>query len=147
MTEVRYSPRKIDLETLIKVLVEEHVAMKEGLRLAKQAADRKDFEAVSRALKEVDPVFRQHIADEESQVLRLLIAHLGVKGAADEIKVFQQHRPIYQLMEKVKELAAAPPAELEADQARLDALFDDHTLAEEQRVFPRALALRSKAKG
>jgi len=147
MTEVRYSPRKIDLETLIKVLVEEHVTMKEGLRRAKQAADRKDFEAVSRALKEVNPVFRQHIADEESQVLRLLIAQLGVKGAAEEIKVFQQHRPIYQLMEKVKELAAVSPAELEVDQARLDSLFDDHTLAEEQRVFPRALALRRKAKG
>jgi hypothetical protein len=121
MTGARFTPRIIDLAALIKVLVEEHAVMKDGLRRAKEAARRHDFDAMSRALKELDPVFRQHIADEEAQILRLLIGRFGVKGAADEIKVFQQHRPIYQLMKKVTELAAVPPAELQAEQAKLSA--------------------------
>ncbi len=146
MADARYTPRRIDLEPLIKVLVEEHAIMREGLRRAKEAAGRQDFEDLSRALRELDPVFRQHIADEEAQILRFLIEQLGVKGAADEIKVFQQHRPIYQLMKRVTELAAMPAAELQADQVKLKAMFDDHTLAEEQRVFPRALSLLRPAK-
>lgn len=117
--------------------------MREGLRRAKEAAGRQDFESVSRALKELDPVFRQHIADEESQILGLLIERLGVKGATEEIRVFQQHRPIYQLMKAVTELATMPADELEANQTRLEALFDKHTAAEEARVFPRALSLRA----
>jgi hypothetical protein len=147
VADARFSPRKLDLEALIRVLVGEHAIMKEGLRRAKEAADKLDFESLSRALKEVDPVFRQHIVDEESQILRLLIDRLGVKGATEEIQVFQQHRPIYQLMKKVTELAAMPTAELEANQAKLGALFDDHTLAEETRVFPKAISVLRQARG
>lgn len=140
VAEQRYTPRKMELEALISVLIEEHEAMREGLRRAKAAADRRDFRAVIYELKELDPVFRQHIADEESQVLRLLIQELGVKEAEDDIKVFQQHRPIYRLMQMVSELASKSPSELEADQAELSAIFDEHTAAEEGRVFPKAIS-------
>ena len=138
--ESRYAPRRMELDVLINVLVKEHEQMKEGLRRAKVAADRHDLEAVVRTLKEIEPVFRQHIADEESQILRLLIQELGVEGAEDEIKVFRQHRPIHQLMQTVAELASKSPGELGADQAKLDALFEEHTVAEEGRVFPRAVS-------
>ena len=144
MTEVRFPPRRIDLEALVGLLVKEHAVMRDGLQRAKEAAARRDFTELSKELKRLDPVFRQHIADEESQVLRLLIDHLGVEGASDEIRVFQQHRPIYQLMKRVTELAAKPAAELEEDQAKLDALFEGHTLAEEQRVFPRAMLVKEQ---
>lgn len=140
MSKARFLPRNIPLDALLKVLVEEHAAMMEGLRRTKEAADRKDFEGASRALKQLDPVFRQHIADEEAQVLGLLIGQLGVKGAEEEIKVFRQHRPIYRLMQTVAELASKETADLEAEQAKLNALFDDHTTAEEERVFPKALS-------
>ena len=139
MSEPAISPRRIEFEALIRVLVEEHAKMKGGLRRVREATARQDFASASLTLKELESVFRQHIADEESQVLRPLIDRLGVKGASEEIKVFQQHRPIYQLMQKVKELAALSAPELEADQARLASLFDDHTLAEEQRIFPKAI--------
>lgn len=138
MVDTRYPLRRVGLEELINILVEEHTVMKGGLRRAKEAAGRQDFESVSRTLRELEPVFRQHVANEESQILGLLIECLGVKGAAEEIRIFQQHRPIYQLMKKVTDLAAMPAAELEANQAKLNALFDEHTAAEEQHVFPRA---------
>lgn len=142
VTGERFRPRDLDLETLLVVLVKEHALMRDGLRRAKDAAERRDFESVSLTLKELDPIFRQHIADEEAQILRFLIGQLGVEGADYEIKVFQQHRPIYQLMEAVARLAAMSAAELESNQTKLDALFEEHTRAEEQHVFPKVTSLR-----
>jgi len=113
--------------------------MSEGLQRMKEAAHSRDFDGVSRILKQVDPVFRQHIADEEGQILRLLIQELGRKNAEEEINVFQQHRPIYRMMQTVSELASKEPMELETEQTKLNALFEEHTRAEEKRVFPRAL--------
>ena len=139
MSGASISPRRIELEALITVLVEEHAKMKERLGRIRETTARRDFASASLALKELESVFRQHITDEEATVLRLLIDRMGVKGASEEIKVFQQHRPIYQLIQKVKELSALSAPELEANQTRLAALFDDHTLAEEQRVFPKAI--------
>lgn len=137
----RYPPRKLGLEEMVRVLVEEHAKMRDGLSRAKEAAGRGDFEAVGRILKELDPIFRQHIADEEFEVLGLLIRSLGVKGAEKEILVFRQHRPIYSLMLKVGELAAASSSELEEREAELEALFSAHAKAEESEVFPKAVSL------
>lgn len=114
--------------------------MREGLRRTKEAADKRDFESAALALKQLDVVFRQHIADEEAQILRLLVGELGVKGAEEEIRVFQQHRPIYLLMQSVAELASKEASDLKTEQSRLNTLFDAHTIAEEERVFPRALS-------
>ena len=142
-----YLPREMDLVSLIGALVSEHETMKDGLRRANEAADRKDFGALSGTLKELDPIFRQHIVDEESQVLRLLIGSLGVEGAREEIKVFQQHRPIYRLMQKVAELASKSASELEKETPRLEQLFAEHAQAEESRVFPRAVSCLEGAPG
>jgi len=139
----RYAPRKLGLDDLVKVLADEHAAMKAGLRRAEAAAKAGDFDGVSRALKELDPVFRQHIADEEATVLGFLIGALGVKGAESEILVFRQHRPIYQLMQKVGELASRSAAELSSSQSELEALFEEHTGSEERLVFPKALRLHA----
>ncbi len=136
-----YRPRKFDTETLVRTLVEEHRVMDAGLQSARAAASKGDFERVRRALAGVDPVFRQHIADEEATILGLLIRTLGAKGADEEIRVFRQHRPIYELMKKIGQLVSMSSAELEANQESLEALFREHTAAEEQRVFPRALVL------
>ena len=143
----RYLPRKVPFDELIRVLVAEHEVMRDGLRQTKEAAERRDFEGASRALKQVDRVFRQHIADEEAQVIRLLVGVLGVKGAEDEIKVFQQHRPIYRLMQAVAELASKKESELGAEQAKLNDLFHDHAAAEEEGVFPRALRCYGQKSG
>jgi hypothetical protein len=42
-------------------------------------------------------------------------------------------------MQAIAELAPTEAADLEAERAKLRTLFDDHTNAEDQRVFPRAL--------
>jgi hemerythrin len=137
----RFAPRRMEVAKLVEVLVREHGVMREGIEKAKAAAAARDFEGVRRALEEVDPVFRQHVADEESQILRLLIGELGAKGAESEIAVFRQHRPIYNLMNRIRELAAESPAQLEGNQSELDKLFEEHTKSEESRVFPKAVSL------
>lgn len=137
-------PRKMALEELIRTLLDEHAAMKEGIRKGDEAVQKRDFQSLARTLRELDPLFRQHIVDEESTILRMLVAQLGVKGAEEEIRVFQQHRPIYQLMRKVADFASMSGAELEENQEALKDLFDRHAEAEERRVFPRAASLSTR---
>ena len=137
----RYAPRRLSLEELVRVLVTEHATMKQGLADAEVAAAARDYETVGRILRELDPVFRQHIADEESSILGLLVRKLGAEGARKEISVFRQHRPIYALMLKVGELAGATSAELEGKEAELEELFSEHTRLEEAEVFPRSASL------
>ena len=127
-------------DELISVLVAEHVKMRGDLAEVEAAVAKKDFDSASRILKGLDGLFKQHIADEEAQVLRLLIDAYGVKGAEDAITIFRQHRPIYDLMEEVKKLASLSPKELASSEDSLKRLLDEHTLAEETRVFPRAMS-------
>jgi len=144
MPEPRYLPRKLPIVELIGVLVEEHAVMKEGLLRIGEATARKDFTEVSRTLKRLDLIFRQHIVDEEAQILRLLVGELGRKGAEEEIRVFQQHRPIYRLMQEISKFASMPAAELQQGQKELRDLFEKHAFAEERRVFPRAERLSAE---
>ena len=143
-TVKRFLPRQMDFESLIKVLAEEHAVMEAGLARIELSAGRLDFAGVAATLAELDPIFRQHIADEESQILRLLIRELGVTGAEEEIKVFQQHRPIHKLMLIVAELAAKSAGELAGDQRQLNELFLEHASMEERGVFPKALGIYRK---
>jgi hemerythrin-like domain-containing protein len=142
MTERRrFAPRKMELSELVRTLVGEHALMREGIVKAKASAAARDYEAVRRALEEIDPVFKQHIADEEAQILGLLVAKLGVKRAQSDIAVFRQHRPIYNLMERISELAEQSSTELEMRQSELDELFEEHARLEETQVFPKATTL------
>jgi len=129
----------MELDELVSVLIAEHAKMKEDLTQVRQATFNKDFASASRILKELDQMFRQHIADEEAQVLRILLDAYGVEGSEEAIVVFRQHRPIYELVEEVKKLASLPVGELAGDEGRLWRLFEDHTLAEESRIFPKAI--------
>ncbi len=130
----------MEFEELIPVLIAEHAEMKRDLTEVREAVSRKDFLSASKLLRELDRLFKQHIADEEAQVLRILIDAYGVEWADDAITVFRQHGPIYDLMEKVKKLAVLSTEELASYEEVLRQLLDEHTLAEESRVFPRALS-------
>jgi glutathione S-transferase len=142
-----FLPRKMELKSLIRTLVGEHTTMKDGLRAAREAAQKRDFGALAKTLAGLDPLFRQHIVDEESTILRLLIGVLGTKGAEEEIRVFQQHRPIYQLMRRIAEFASMSASELEANQEELRNLFDTHVAAEEKQIFPKAKSLSGRLQG
>jgi hemerythrin-like domain-containing protein len=136
--------RKMELDNLVSLLVAEHEQMRSGLGVVREAVRSKDYASAAKTLADLDKLFRQHIADEEGQILRVLINALGVKGAEDAIQVFRQHRPIYELMETLKKLASIPPAELEARNDELQDLFEHHAALEEGTVFPHALSVSKK---
>jgi len=137
----------MDLEGLIIVLTAEHQEMKEKLANISQCVSRGDFTSAAAVLLQLDGLFRQHIADEEAQVLRVLIGAYGVIGAEEAITVFRQHRPIYQLMQEVKQLASLSPEELASDETKLRSMLEEHTAAEESHVFPRATSTHRESGG
>jgi len=133
-------PRRLEFADLISVLISEHAEIERKLTELKESTETKDFTRAAAILKDLDQLFRQHIADEEAQVLLLLIEAYGVKGAEFAIAVFRQHRPIYQLIREVEKLASLPPDELARDETKLRALLMEHTRAEEAHIFPNALS-------
>ena len=138
------APRKIGFEELISVLIAEHAEIRKELVNLKRFVENRELSSAAEILGELDRLFRQHIADEEAQVLRLLIEAYGVKGADEAIVIFRQHRPIYQLMEEVKRFASLSPEELALNEASLRNMLEEHTQAEENRVFPKALTAYSE---
>ncbi len=134
--------RSMPLDQLVSTLVSEHAKIKSGLVEARHALDAKEYARAKEALAEVERTFRQHIVDEEGQILRILIEVYGREGAESAIAVFRQHRPINALMEAVGRFASLSPEELSRNEDELLELLDDHTMAEESRVFPAVLSAR-----
>ncbi len=134
------APRRLGLEELISVLIAEHAEIRQDLVDLERSAERRDYSSSAMTLERLDRLFRQHVADEEAQVLRFLIEAYGVKGANEAILVFRQHRPIYRLMTEVKELVSLSPEELALSEAKLKSMLETHAQAEETDVFPRALS-------
>jgi len=139
--------RSLPLDELVATLVSEHAKMKEELSLARTRILAEDFAGAKHALTDVVGTFRQHIADEEGQILRLLIEVYGKEGAQEAITIFRQHRPIYALMQAVEELSQLAAEELAERQAELMELLGSHAFSEERTVFPRALSARKTGPG
>jgi hypothetical protein len=142
LTSLRIGP----LDELVSTLVSEHVRMKKGVGEARGALFRGDYVTAKAALGDVERTFRQHIADEEGQVLRVLLDVYGREGSEEAIRVFRQHRPIYVLMQAISGFARLSPEELSRNSDELLRLLDDHTKAEETRIFPQALSAKRDAR-
>jgi len=147
MSTAPVAPRRLAFEDLISVLISEHAEIKRKLTELKKSTETKDFTHAAAILKDLDQLFRQHIADEEAQVLRILIEAYGVKGAESAIVVFRQHRPIYQLIQEVGKLASLPPGGLAVNEVKLRKLLVEHTQAEETHIFPNALSASGSKAG
>ncbi len=140
-------PRKMRTDELIPLLVTEHSKMRSLIARIEGSLDKRDYEGSLEALKELDGLFKQHIADEEAQILSLLIQTYGVKGAQTAITIFRQHRPIYQLMQVVQEYARSSPTRLASDAPSLREALKTHADAEEALVFPEALTAARAGRG
>jgi len=140
MSNAPGAPRRLAFADLISVLISEHAEIERKPTELRRSSETKDFTRSEAILKDLDKLFRQHIADEEAQVLRFLIDAYGVKGAESAIMIFRQHRPIYRLIQEVGKLASLPPGELAVNEAKLSELLTEHTGAEETLIFPKALS-------
>ncbi len=131
----------MEFKELVSLLVSEHNQIKEELVKLRSVLASENFAEAGQILAGLKGVFREHIADEEAQVLRLLIDAYGVEGAEDAIVVFRQHRPIYRLMEAAERFSSMSEEEVEANRTKLKDLLDEHTKAEEDKVFPWAVSV------
>ncbi|MFQ5838633.1 MAG: hemerythrin domain-containing protein [Thermoplasmata archaeon] len=133
--------RPLEFEELVDLLLEEH---REIRRLLEEVLAEAGQAGPGEILASLDDCLRQHVADEEARVLRLLIDVHGHQGASEAIRVFQQHRLIHEL---VKELRASPlpSSSMAAKKAELRKLLEDHFAEEEGSIFPLALQAYQEA--
>ena len=90
----------------------------------------------------LDRSLRQHIVDEEAQVLKRLISARGRDGADSDIKTMQQHRRIHRQIQAVQERLPSWSDPDVSVYVELDRLVRDHLKKEELDVYPRALGKR-----
>lgn len=140
-------PRKLELEELLKILVEEHGKVRSLLRRLNTHLQQDRYAEAAEELKEFKPYLDQHIIDEEATVLRVLIDSLGKKEAERAVKVFQEHRQIHQLISEMQSLATTEPERLAEMRNRLGEILEKHFRAEESDVFPLALESYKKRTG
>jgi iron-sulfur cluster repair protein YtfE (RIC family) len=135
----RLAPRPMDLTRLISTLIQEHGDVRRRMQDLGGTLMAGNSARAAELLEGLDWDLRQHIIDEEAQVLKHLIRVYGRDGAERDIKTMQQHRSIHRLMEDVGERL---PAWSDADLSwyvELDSLLREHFKQEETQVFPRAL--------
>jgi len=140
-------PRRLELDDLIRILVEEHGKVRDLLVKLDMLLQAGRYTEAAEELKEFQPYLDQHILDEEAIVLKALLDALGRGGAARAIKVFQEHREIHQLISEMRS-AASTPEKLVEKKDRLRETLERHFWAEEKDVFPSALDVyRRKGQG
>lgn len=141
-------PRKLELEELINMLVEEHGQVKSLLNKLNTLLHEEKYAEAAEELNGFKPYLDQHIIDEEATVLKALMDAYGREGAGRAIKVFQEHREIHQLISEMRSVASSSPERLAEKRDRLRTVLERHFRAEEEEVFPWALdTVRSMRKG
>ncbi len=139
MKMVDLQPRSMGFTELVELLAKEHVEfngkmidIRERIRLADFAGALSELVAMKEGL-------YQHIVDEESSVLTLLIDNLGRKGAAEAIEIFQEHVDIQDMIENLEGLLSTGNTSIEQLGASLDSFMAEHFRKEDEKVFPKAL--------
>lgn len=140
-------PRELELEELLKILVEEHGRVKSLFNKLNALLQEGRYVEAAEELDNFKPYLDQHIIDEEATVLKVLLDAYGRKGAERAIKVFQEHREIHQLISEMRSVASSSPERLAEKRDRLGVVLERHFRAEEEEVFPWALDTVRKMRG
>lgn len=129
------------LEDLTGMLITEHEAMRETLlKIAILLNDGK-FEEAYVLEKELESILRQHILDEDSQLLKFIIEVKGRQDAGDSIRVFQEHRRIMKLLAELEDWRRESFQELKGNFDEFSHTLKAHMRSEESLVMPEVLKL------
>ncbi|MCS7145081.1 MAG: hemerythrin domain-containing protein [Nitrososphaerota archaeon] len=132
-------PRRLELQELIRVLVEEHGRVKALLTRLNGLLQEGRYGEAAEELVNFKPYLDQHIIDEEASILKLLLEEYGRMGAERAVKVFQEHREIHRLISEMQSLASSSPERLAELRDGLRDMLERHFRAEEGEIFPWAL--------
>ena len=139
---VKIAPRPLELDRLVSTLIAEHGQIRRQIDDIGATLKAGKLVRAGDLLDGLDRSLRQHIVDEEAQVLKRLISARGRDGADSDIKTMQQHRRIHRQIQAVQERLPSWSDPDVSVYVELDRLVRDHLKKEEQEVFPRALGKR-----
>lgn len=132
-------PRSIGFVELIELLEKEHVEFNEMMsRIRRMIVEHKRSDALTNLTQMKEELY-QHIVDEESSVLTLLIERFGREGAAEATEIFQEHVDIQSMIEELEDLLTTERLSTDEVVKNLDAFMRAHFRKEDERVFPKAL--------
>lgn len=140
-------PRKISVNELVKILMDEHEKSKYRLSEFEKLLKTGNYEAARELINHLKTNYEQHIIDEEAVLLRDAVKFLGRENCKDIIEIFQQHRPIMDMVQRiidsVNDLQLRRMEDLLQD---LRKILEIHYSREEVEVFPRILKLHEENK-
>ncbi len=132
-------PRNLEFEELVSVLEQEHEDVSAVMRgLDGDIGSRQDEDVVA-SLRNLREVLLQHILDEESGVLRVLINAYGRDGSREAIEVFQEHVDILKMLAELDDSITVDRKASKELRTTLDALMSEHFRKEDDVIFPWAL--------
>ncbi|MGB9729295.1 MAG: hemerythrin domain-containing protein [Thermoprotei archaeon] len=129
-------PRSYELEDLINILLKEHKMIMNDITELKNAINERNHEKINEIFTRFDSYLNQHVIDEESRLLKILLDNYGREGSKEAIKVFQQHLKIHQLINDMKTLANTSLESLNSKEIELNEIFIIHFEKEEKEIFP-----------
>lgn len=142
---VKLRPRSIELAELIELLGREHVDFSGRMVRVMEGISHADYKVALSELATIKEDIYQHILDEESSVLALLIRKLGRSGAAEAIEIFQEHVDIQDMIGRLEQHLSSGDTSIEELGASLDSFMKEHFRKEDEKVFPTALKAGSTA--
>ncbi|MEM1994903.1 MAG: hemerythrin domain-containing protein [Nitrososphaerales archaeon] len=129
--------RPLGLREMVETLLSEHKGARSLLLELEELLLRDEAQKVAEGLIRLDRYLLQHIVDEEASILKRLINVYGSEKCEEEIRILQQHRIIYNILQecsKLQELTA-----LKQKFAELKVILERHFKDEEEKVFPKVL--------
>ncbi|MEM3510666.1 MAG: hemerythrin domain-containing protein [Nitrososphaerales archaeon] len=129
--------RPLGLREMVETLLSEHKGARSLLLELEELLLRDEAQKVAEGLIRLDRYLLQHIVDEEASILKRLINVYGSEKCEEEIRILQQHRIIYNILQecnKPHELTA-----LKQKFAELKVILERHFKDGEEKVFPKVL--------
>jgi iron-sulfur cluster repair protein YtfE (RIC family) len=132
-------PRDLEFEDLISVLEKEHTDVMNVMKELDGNLKIEESSGIQDRLRKLKEELLQHMLDEESGVLRILIKAYGKDGSRDAIEVFQEHVDIMDLLREL-DLSVTADRQISVELLeRLDRLMSEHFRKEGIMIFPWAL--------
>lgn len=136
---MKMRPRNFEFTELVSVLEKEHEDVKAVMtELSGRITVDGDSDIIDR-LADLREVLLQHIVDEESSVLRVLINAYGREGSREALEVFREHVDILKLLGELEAGVTRDRGTSAEIRSRLDTLMSEHFRKEDETIFPQAI--------
>ncbi|MBX8635422.1 MAG: hypothetical protein KIS30_01665 [Thermoplasmata archaeon] len=146
-SDVKMRPRNMEFIELVSLLEKEHRDVKTVMSGLSELINREGVSDLKDRLMSLREVLLQHIVDEESSVLRILINRYGREGSRDALEVFREHVDILGLLNELEASVLSNRQTSAKVRDKLDALMSEHFRKEDDTIFPWAIKTHLSGSG